>query len=202
VSLRQQKMLRKKQEILRAAAEVLDEKGFHGATMEEIASRLLMTQGSMYYYFKNKEDLLFQCYIMIMDISLKKIKEIMEKAITPTEKLKKAIESHIELAITERPIFSLMGHPDQIFSGEYLDKIIQLRSDYDRYFDKILDEGIQAKEFLEVDVKMTRLIILGALNWVQQWYSPKGDKSKEEITDIFSNYLLKIVLNHSPQKAM
>ena len=52
-SFKERKIAKKKEEILRAAAEVFIEKGYHGTTMEEIAARLLMTKGSMYYYFKN-----------------------------------------------------------------------------------------------------------------------------------------------------
>ena len=61
-SLRAQKIAKRKQEILRSAASVLAEKGYHGATMEEIAAKLLLTKGSMYNYFKNKDDLLYFLY--------------------------------------------------------------------------------------------------------------------------------------------
>lgn len=197
MSLRQKKVRKKKQEILRTAAEVLYEKGYHGTTMEEIASRLLMTQGSMYYYFKNKDDLLYQCHNDILENGLIKIKEIISSTSSPTQKLKEAIEVHINFAIMEKPLFSLLNRPDQIFSDEYLEGIIQMRSKYDQCFDIVLKEGIQKKEFSKIDIKMTRFIILGALNSIENWYSPNGEKNKEEIAHTFSNYLLKIVLNHT-----
>jgi AcrR family transcriptional regulator len=194
MSLRQRKTKKKKQEILRSAAEVLYEKGYHGTTMEEIASRLLMTKGSMYYYFRNKEELLYRCHMTILEISLQKIEDIMASTKSPTDKLRDAIVSHIELSISEKKMFAIIDNPDQTFSGDNLTEIVEQRSKYARYFDEILKEGIETKEFVKVDVKMTRFIILGALNWIQQWYSPEGNRSKEEISQTFSNYLLKMVL--------
>jgi len=194
MSLREKKIEKKKQEILRSAAEVLYEKGYHGATMEEIASRLLMTKGSVYYYFKNKEDLLYQVHMVIIDISLQTIEEIMARDQSPTEKLRDAIVSHIELAISEKPMFAIIDNPDQTFSGEHLQEIVKLRSKYAHCFDDILKEGVEKGEFSKIDIKLTRMIILGAMNWIQQWYSPDGERSKEEIAQTFSESLLKMVL--------
>ncbi|MEB1806714.1 MAG: TetR/AcrR family transcriptional regulator [Bacillaceae bacterium] len=193
MSLRKKKIEKKKEEILRSAAEVLNEKGYHGATMEDIATKLLMTKGSMYYYFKNKEDLYFQCHRMMIDKSNEKIEDIINSEKSPLEKLRSAIISHIKLATTEKSMFSLMDKPEQKFSGEYLEDILQQRSEYEKNFDQIINEGIQSGEFDHVDVKLLRLLILGSLNWILEWYSPDGGKTQDEISEAFSDYLLRIV---------
>lgn len=59
MSLREQKAAKKKEDILRSASLVISRSGYHNATMEDIAAELLMTKGSLYYYFKNKEELLY-----------------------------------------------------------------------------------------------------------------------------------------------
>ena len=58
MSLREKKAARKKEEILRSASLVIARNGYQNATIEDIAAELLMTKGSLYYYFKNKEELL------------------------------------------------------------------------------------------------------------------------------------------------
>lgn len=193
MSLRKKKIEKKKEEILRSAAEVLNEKGYHGATMEDIATKLLMTKGSMYYYFKNKEDLYFQCHKMMIDKSSEKIEEIIKSETTALEKLKSAIVSHIQLATTEKPMFSLMDKPEQKFTGDYLTDVLQQRSNYEKYFDQIIQEGIETGEFTSVDVRLLRLLILGSLNWILEWYTPDGEKTQDEISEVFSDYLLRIV---------
>lgn len=194
-SFKERKIEKKKEEILRAAAAVFAEKGYHGTTMEEVAARLLMTKGSMYYYFKNKDDLLYHCHKMIMTISIGKMKEIIDSPLRITEKLEQAIKAHISLATSEKSMFMVMHKPNQHFTDDYLEEILEARTTYAGYFDKIILEGIEQKEFQKVDVKMVRMIILGALNWTQEWYDPKGEKSAEEISEAFATYLLKMLVS-------
>lgn len=193
MSLREKKIAQKQKDILRSAAKILANKGYHGTTMEEIAANLLMTKGAMYYYFKNKEDLLYQCHQMVMDESLKRIQKIFNSTHTPDKKLSMAIKSHIELLTNEKSIFMVMDKPSQYFSGAHLEEITGLRRKYATYFDLILQDGIDQKIFSEFHVPTIRMIILGALNWIQQWYQTDGEKSSEEIAEIFSTYLLKMV---------
>ncbi|WP_449619948.1 TetR/AcrR family transcriptional regulator [Robertmurraya sp. Marseille-Q9965] len=193
-SFKERKIAKKKEEILRSAAAIFAEKGYHGTTMEEVAARLLMTKGSMYYYFKNKDDLLFHCHQMIMEKSIGQMEEILNSPLTWKEKLEGAIKAHVQLATSEKSMFMVMDKPNQHFTDEYLQEILASRTKYAQYFDQILLEGISSKEFQNVDVKMVRMIILGALNWIQEWYRPEGEKSGEEIANAFSAYLLKIVL--------
>lgn len=193
-SFKERKIAKKKEEILRSAAAIFAEKGYHGTTMEEVAAKLLMTKGSMYYYFKNKDDLLFHCHQMIMEKSIGKMEEILNSPLTITEKLKNAVKAHVQLATSEKSMLMVMDKPNQHFTDEYLQEILASRTKYAQYFDRILLEGMRLKEFQSIDVKMVRMIILGALNWIQEWYSPEGTKSGEEIADVFAAYLLKIVL--------
>ncbi|SDN32063.1 TetR/AcrR family transcriptional regulator [Bacillus sp. OK048] len=193
-SFRAQKMAKKKQEILRSAAAVLVEKGYQGTTMEEIAAKLLMTKGSMYYYFNNKDDLLYQCHLMIMEICLDGIEKVIESDRTPIEKLRSAIKEHILLATREKSMFMVLSKPNHNFSEEQLQEVLKLRKSYSQYFDRIIREGIQEQSFSQVDVKMVRLIILGSLNWIQEWFDQNGPQSPEEISEAYADYLLKMLI--------
>ncbi|WHZ00546.1 TetR/AcrR family transcriptional regulator [Neobacillus sp. YX16] len=193
-SFRAQKMAKKKQEILRSAAAVLIEKGYQGTTMEEIAAKLLMTKGSMYYYFKNKDDLLYQCHLMIMEICLDGIENVIDSDLTPVEKVRSAIKEHILLATSEKSMFMALSKPNHNFSDDQLKEVLKLRKSYSQYFDRIIHEGIDKQVFNHVDVRMVRLIILGALNWIQEWYDQNGPQSAEEISEAYASYLLKMLL--------
>ncbi len=193
-SFRAQKMAKKKQEILRSAAAVLVEKGYQGTTMEEISAKLLMTKGSMYYYFKNKDDLLYQCHLMIMEICLDGIEKVVDSDCNPIEKLKRAIKEHILLATSEKAMFMALAKPNHNFSKEQLQEVLELRKSYSHYFDRIINEGIDKQVFDRLDIKMVRLIILGALNWIQEWYDQSGPQTAEEIAEVYADYLLKMVV--------
>jgi AcrR family transcriptional regulator len=195
-SLREQKIARKKEEILQSAAAVFVEKGYHGTTMEEIAANLLMTKGSMYYYFKNKDDLLFHCNKIVMDKSIDKIMNIIESTIDPIVKLERAIKEHIKLVTNERSVFVVMEKPNQHFIDKYWPKILELTHSYEKCFDKILKEGIEKELFDQVNINMFRMIILGALNGMQKWYQPAGHMSHENLSEAYTQYLLKMVVKN------
>lgn len=193
MSLRERKTAKKKEDILKSAIQVIAEKGYHATTMEDIAAKLLMTKGSVYYYFKDKQDLLYQSYKMLLEQSNETIEEIQQKNISVNQKLENAMIAHIEFLITERSGFESGMKPEHFFEGEQLDIILELRSKYANSFDQIIEEGIESKVFSEVDVKVVRNIILGAMNWVIQWFSPEGKKGKEDIAQLISNYLMRIL---------
>lgn len=193
MNLRERKTAKKKEDILRSASLVISRKGFRQTTMEDIAAELLMTKGSLYYYFKNKEELLFYCHEQILTTVLEKLRKIKHQDISSSEKMKAAIKIHLDTAIREREIFNLAVKPEQIFSGDYADVIVQKLDEYAELFDQLILNGVQKGEFSVSQKKMARMIILGAANWIQVWYSPEGEFSKEEIEQVYADYLLKIL---------
>ena len=193
MSLRERKAAKKKEDILRSASLVISRKGYHNATMEDIAAELLMTKGSLYYYFKNKEELLYRCHDLILSDAMEKMEEIISQQISSAQKMEKAIKFHLEVAIREKEIFNLIVKPEQLFSKEHLGEIVEKRAEYAEVFDRIIEEGVSKGEFSVEQKKMARMIILGAANWVQVWHSPQGKYSNEKIQDIFAAYLLKML---------
>lgn len=182
---------------MRSAATILSEK--NDATMEEIASILLMTKGSIYYYFKNKEELLYQCHKLILDRRIEKIAEISKLDISPIEKIRKAIILHIIHTIDEKNMFAVFSRPEKTFSGDYLHEICKLMDDYANYYDQIIIEGIHIQAFPPLDIKIARNTILGSIHWVNQWYSPNGKMDKHEISELIANYLLRILTPENPK---
>ncbi|CEG21721.1 HTH-type transcriptional repressor KstR2 [Planococcus massiliensis] len=194
MSLRERKAAKKKEDILRSASSVISRQGFHKTTMEDIAAELLMTKGSLYYYFKNKEELLFHCHDLILTGAMELIEDIYQENISSVEKMKKAIKAHLDIAIQEKEIFNLIVKPEQIFSEDHIEDIVNKRDVYAGLFDKIIAQGAERGEFHLRQQKMARMIILGATNWIQVWYSDKGEFSKDEIEEIYADYLLKMLL--------
>lgn len=194
MSLREKKAARKKEEILRSASLVIARNGYQNATMEDIAAELLMTKGSLYYYFKNKEELLYKCHELILSGAMERIEELFLENLSSKEKMKRAIKIHLDIVIREKEVFNLIGRPEQIFSSENILKVLKKRDEYASIFDKIIDEGVAEGEFVIDHKKMARMMILGAANWVQVWYSTEGKYGKEEVEKIYGDYLLKILV--------
>lgn len=194
MSFRQKKAERKKEEIIQSALSIISEKGYHATTMEDIAAKLLMTKGSVYYYFKDKQDLVYKSHKMLLEQSINNIEQILTEDLSAREKLEKTMIVHIDYLITERTGFTLGARPEQIFEGEQLKDILDLREKYSEYIDSLIIEGMEKGYFQKVDIKIVRNIILGAMNYIIEWYSPNGSKSKEELAKMISNYLLRILI--------
>src|SRR5262245_65369176 len=78
-------------EILKSAAAAFRRRGYHGASVDEIASALEMTKGNLYYYFRNKEDILYACHEYSLDILLRLMREVVAEATPADQKLRKLI---------------------------------------------------------------------------------------------------------------
>ena len=195
MALREQKTARKKEEIIQAAVSVFMEKGYTGTTMEDVAANLLMTKGSVYYYFKDKQELLYQSQKMLLEKSIENIEAIKQAQDLPViERLRKSMIVHIEYLISERSGFETMVDPERYFSETQVEKNMKLRNNYEKNFDQLITEGIESNIFESLDIKIVRNIILGAMNWIIQWYSPKGEKDERDIAELISDYLLRILL--------
>ncbi|MFD1039833.1 TetR family transcriptional regulator [Virgibacillus byunsanensis] len=193
MKLSQRKMIRKKQQILFSAIGIVNKKGYAGATMEDIAAELLMTKGSLYYYFKNKSDLMYQCHNFVLSQASEDLERILNGEGSTKEILFKMVATHIDYAIEEKETFNLIMEPKRFFNEEQLKLVLELRKRYEGLFDQIISRGIQERIFSTEEPTIARMIILGAMNWIQQWYKPKGRLSKEELVEIYSDYIIKIL---------
>ncbi|WP_077212079.1 TetR/AcrR family transcriptional regulator [Bacillus dakarensis] len=193
MKLSEKRLLNKKEQILISAIKIVNQKGFQNTTMEEVAAELLMTKGSLYYYFKNKEDLLFQCHKLVLSRAIEELQAHIDEETTYENRLRKMIKTHIDYAIEEKETFNIIIKPSETFSGTKLEPILEIRRTYAGYFYRVIKDGISAKEFKNDEPKIVSMFLLGSMNWLQQWYNPAGKKSKEEIQDIYAEYILKIL---------
>lgn len=162
--------------------------------MDEIAARLYMTKGTLYYYFKDKQDLLFQSQLLIANTSINNIKEISESNLPAMEKIKKAIAIHVEYAITERAGFETMIKPEQLLNEEQLETILKLRDEYSNYFDELIKLGIKEGLFEVEDVKFSRNLILGSMHWIIHWYSTNGKLDAKEFAKKVTDNLIRLLI--------
>lgn len=173
-------------EILRRAAAVFREKGFHGAGMREIAAGLGMAPGALYYYFKSKEDLLYAC----QDISLTRLIEHATEVLARQEPadvlLHALIAAHLDLTLDE--LGGSAAHVEfHALPEEKLRAIVAKRDEYEGLIRTLMRRGIRAGTFRKVDVKLTTLALLGALNWSVVWFNPEGRWSPPDLVRGFAD---------------
>jgi len=179
----------KRIEILRSAAAAFRHRGYYGASVEEIASALHMTKGSLYYYFKNKEEILYFCHDYSLDILLDLMAEVEAEARPADQKLRRLVVAFVHVIIDELHGTALTLDLAAL-SPPLLRRIIAKRDRFDRGIRRILQEGMEQRAFAAGDPKLLSFAILGAINWIARWFDPAGTASSEQIGQAFADYMI------------
>lgn len=195
MNFREERAAERKANIVKAAAKVFSEKGYHEATVEEIARELRFTKGSIYYYIDRKQDLLFECHDLAMTMLLTSLEEIEASDLAPDMLLKEVIRAHIKILTGELNLLTVALGSDFLLEDGYASVIVQKRDSYEGHIRNIVREGINQGIFRPVPEKMVVFLIMGAVNWIPRWYSDKGPLSIDGIADFFADYLVDPLTN-------
>jgi AcrR family transcriptional regulator len=176
-------------EILKSAAAAFRKLGYHGATVEQIAAALRMKKGNLYYYFKNKEEILFACH----EYSHDRLQELLDEAVRSTApaeaKLRRLITGAVHVILDELHGTALLLDLEAL-SPAHLKAVVHRRDRFDRGMRLIIEEGMATGAFAHGDAKLLGFAMLGALNWISRWFSPHGSSSSEDIATHFADYLI------------
>lgn len=169
--------------ILRAAASVFCRKGYHGATMADIAADVNLTAGSLYHHFPGKEELLAAVLELGMTQVTSSVSAVVESDLSPADKLRQIVQVHIRSEIENVNIAAAV-----IFESRALLDVPGIREPYirqrdtlERLYRQVIEEGIAAGDFRPVDVGIFVKTLFGALNWVSLWYRESGRLTGEQI---------------------
>ena len=185
---------RKRVEILRAAATVFRRRGYHGASTGQIARALKMAKGNLYYYFRNKEEILYVCHDYSLGVILKELRAVEQSPLPPDRQLHRLIVSfvHLFIDVLHGTAWTLEV---EALSPPLLRKIIAKRDRIDKGFRRILTNGMRSGVFVERDPKLLSFVIFGAINWIPRWYDPAGRATSHEIAQVFADCLVAGVQN-------
>ena len=176
-------------EILRSAASAFRRRGYHGASMAEIARSLHMTKGSLYYYFRNKEEILFFCHDWSVDLLLERLREVERTAEAPDLKLRRLLAAFVHMIIDELHGTALTLDLGAL-SPRLLRRVIRKRDRFDHGVRALLEQGMRAHVFRRGDPKLLTFAILGAVNWITRWFDPRGPARSDAIAEAFADYLI------------
>jgi AcrR family transcriptional regulator len=187
---------RKRIEILRAAAAVFRRRGYHGASVDQIARALKMAPGNLYYYFRNKEEILYVCHDYSLGLILKELRDVEASGLPPDRQMHRLIVAfvHLFIDVLHGTAWTLEV---EALSPALRKKVVARRDRIDKGFRTILSKGIRSGIFAERDTRLTSFVIFGAINWIPRWYDPAGRATSHEIAQTFADYLV-AGLRHRP----
>jgi AcrR family transcriptional regulator len=176
-------------EILKSAAIAFRRLGYHGATVEQIAAALQMKKGNLYYYYRNKEEILLACHQYSLDRLLALLEDVEHADAAPDEKLRRLIVSFVHTILDELHGTALFLDLEAL-SAPHRKLVIARRDQFDHGMRRVIEDGVRTGVFGNIDAKLLSFAILGAVNWIPRWYQPNGPSSSQAIADQFADYLV------------
>jgi len=187
-------------DIVSAAAKIFRTKGYHAATVRDIADEVGILKGSLYHHFASKEELL---YLVVKDPIAQMYRTISEIAVadvTAAEKLRRAISAHLEAFDRHYPHLFVYLRERESVKRRFREMIGFSPKEYERCWQQILREGIENGEFRpDLDIQVTSYGMLGMLNWSYKWYDPQGRLSVREVAEEFTTLALAGVAADRPR---
>jgi AcrR family transcriptional regulator len=176
-------------DILKSAAKAFRKLGYHGATVEAIATALRMKKGNLYYYFRNKEEILFACHQYSLDRLTQILAEVQESAASPESKLRQLIVAFVHTIVDELHGTALFLDLEAL-TPAHLRAVIVRRDRFEQGVRAVLEEGMTTGVFVRRDPKLLAFALFGAVNWIPRWFSPHGPATSQDVADRFADYLL------------
>ncbi|WP_166462941.1 TetR/AcrR family transcriptional regulator [Amycolatopsis acidicola] len=179
-------------ELFAVATETFHEKGYEGASLQDIAERLGMLKGSLYYYIHSKEDLLFEVINEVHQQGLANIAELAGRPGDPLQRLRNVIVGHIEHMCRNLTGTTVFLHEMQALPKTRQEEILGGEHAYRSVFLDLISKGKAEGLVREsVDPKLASLSILGSVNWVYRWFSPGGEFTPAQIGEHFADLTLR-----------
>jgi len=180
----------RREAILRSVANVLRNSRLSSLTIKQVADELGMTKGNLYYYFKDKQDILYRCHLRSVENSLRALSEAQALGRSPSEKLRILLVRHIR-GIIDDGFGSILQTDLENIRPSQRKKYIAKRDELERGVRLLIEDGVRAGEFTCADVKLTGFAILGGINWIPKWYRPSGPFTSTEISEHMADYYLR-----------
>jgi TetR/AcrR family transcriptional regulator, cholesterol catabolism regulator len=180
----------RKEQVIKAAEKLFKEHGFEGASMRDLASSLDIEAASLYSHIKSKDEILETICFRMADELIKSIDEVNDLYFNAEEKLRMAITNHVKIIARDLDASSVTLKEWRHLTKPKLKEFITLRNRYEEGFTKILVNGEHENVFDAPDKKFAVLTILSAVNWIVEWYNPKGKMTPDEIAEHLADFIL------------
>lgn len=176
--------------ILDQAMAVFAEQGFRSATTEDIARKVNLKKSSLYHYFKNKENILFQAVSMNLRRSIEPLRDLLEESGPSRERLRKAVALQVHTMMSAPYIGNLFLNERSSMHPRHLKQCLELRKSHELAVRAIVDQGIADGSLAPVDSNIVVKLIFGALNGLPWWWKPTGKYKIDEIAELYAELLV------------
>jgi AcrR family transcriptional regulator len=179
-----------REQILEAAAQIISQKGFHAASMQDIAEAVNLQKASLYHHISSKQEILFALLDQALDLLIERISKIFAQELSADEKLCQGMRVYLGSLAEHADLAVVLLLEHRSLEPEYRDRHISRRDRFEGLWRDLVREGITKGIFRETDPALTARALLGIMNWTITWYHPDGPLPVEAISDQFASLFL------------
>jgi AcrR family transcriptional regulator len=184
--------------ILRTSARIFAEKGYHQTSMRDISRATEVSLAGLYYYCKSKEELLFLIQDNCFGRVHERLRERLRETSDPVAKLRLVIENHLSFFAANMAEMKVLSHEAESLAGEMRAHVTGRKQQYTRLVRRILSEVQQAQRARaghdagapRPDLTVSTYALFGMMNWIYNWYDPRGHLSVADLVDNLARLFL------------
>ena len=179
-----------REDILEAAAQVFRQKGFHGASMNDIADATSLKKASLYHHVSSKQEILLEILERALQLLLERISSITTQNIAADKKLRLMIQEYLQILVENIDLAAVLLFEHRALERRQHSRHIPNRDKFEALWKDVISEGVHARLFKCDNPALITRALLGQLNWTITWYRPEGALTIEEVADQYSELLL------------
>ena len=176
--------------ILESAAQVIRLKGYHAASMADIAEAVQLQKASLYHHFSSKQDILLELLDRALDMVIDGMNGVMAQNLPADQKLRQAVRLYLKILNEQGDLVPVLLLEHRSLGPEYHLKHIPHRDRFEQLWRDLIQEGVDSGVFSVENIPLTTRGLMGVMNWTITWFRSSGDLSIEDIADHFTNLFL------------
>lgn len=182
-------------EILEAAAQIFGQKGFHAASMQDIAQAVNLQKASLYHHVSSKQEVLLAVLDRALDLLIDHMQAVVAQPLPPEEKLRQAMIVYLNVMLEHRDLAAVLLLEHRSLEPELHARHIPRRDRFEKLWRDLILEGQQTGVFTPVDPNLTARALLGVMNWTITWYKPDGPLNPQDIAVQYADLFLRGLLS-------
>ncbi len=182
-------------EILMAAAQIFSQKGFHAASMQDIAQAVNLQKASLYYHVASKQEILLSILDRALDMLIERMEGVISQPSSPEQKLRRAMTAYLQDMLEHRDLASVLLLEHRSLEDQYRARHIPRRDRFEALWRDIIREGAEMGVFDCSDPALAARGLLGIMNWTITWYQLNGSLSPEQIAEQYADLFLRGLLS-------
>lgn len=180
----------KQAEIVAAAVQLFQQKGYHATSMQDIADAVGLQKGSLYHYISGKEELLVEIFHNALAKYNARLSDIVATNLAVREKIEMAVRHHLEGIAENLGVLTIFLRESYALTPEQQARVDEETARYNVMFEQLLIEGMATGEIRQLDPKLATRTILGSANWFYRWYRPDGRMSLDQVVNAMLDMIL------------